>query len=62
VTGTTESDKSYDSRWVREGDILRCPWHGWEFDLSTGKSVAEPVRRVKTFRVSLEEGWIVIHD
>ncbi len=62
ITGTTESDASYDARWVREGDILRCPWHGWEFDISTGRSVAEPVRRVKTFPVSIVEGWIVIED
>ncbi|QXD25110.1 Rieske 2Fe-2S domain-containing protein [Opitutia bacterium ISCC 51] len=20
----------------RKGEIITCPWHGWEFDLTTG--------------------------
>ncbi len=28
----------------RRGEILRCPWHAWEFDLRTGRSVGEPAR------------------
>jgi 3-phenylpropionate/trans-cinnamate dioxygenase ferredoxin subunit len=35
--------------------ILRCPWHGWEFDLTTGRSVFNPHRtRVRSYRVSVE--------
>jgi len=26
----------------RPGEILRCRWHGWEFDLGTGKSHCDP--------------------
>src|SRR5207248_6268422 len=26
----------------RPGEILRCPWHGWEYDLRTGQSWFEP--------------------
>ena len=62
VTGTTESAASYHATWVNEGRILRCPWHGWEFDLSTGKSVASPTRRVKTYPVHVESGYIVVKD
>ena len=29
---------------TRRGEILRCPWHGWEFDIRTGKSCARPDR------------------
>ncbi|MDB5688757.1 MAG: Ferredoxin subunit of nitrite reductase and ring-hydroxylating dioxygenase [Sphingomonas bacterium] len=40
----------------REGEILRCPWHGWEFDLRTGKSCAEPNKLwIKNFEVSVAE-------
>jgi nitrite reductase/ring-hydroxylating ferredoxin subunit len=39
----------------RPGQILCCPWHGWEFDLTTGASVFNPHRlRVKKYDVSFE--------
>ena len=37
------------------GEILRCPWHGWEFDLTTGRAICEPDRtRVRTYEVTVE--------
>jgi nitrite reductase/ring-hydroxylating ferredoxin subunit len=39
----------------RPGEIIQCPWHGWEFDLTTGRSVFNPHRvRVKSYQVSVE--------
>jgi len=26
----------------RAGEMLRCPWHGWEYDLRTGQSWFDP--------------------
>jgi 3-phenylpropionate/trans-cinnamate dioxygenase ferredoxin subunit len=26
----------------RSGEIVRCPWHGWEFDIRTGQSWCSP--------------------
>ncbi|HZP80657.1 MAG TPA: Rieske 2Fe-2S domain-containing protein, partial [Chthonomonadaceae bacterium] len=41
--------------WGREGEILRCPWHGWEFDLLTGRSLFNPHKiRVRTYEVTVE--------
>ena len=40
----------------RYGEIVRCPWHGWEFDITTGRSVFNPHRmRVKTYDVAVEQ-------
>jgi 3-phenylpropionate/trans-cinnamate dioxygenase ferredoxin subunit len=37
--------------------LVKCPWHGWEFDLETGQSWCEPVKqRVRPYPVSVEPG------
>ena len=41
--------------WAREGEILRCPWHGWEFDVTTGRSVCSPQKvRVRSYEVTVD--------
>ena len=36
--------------------MLRCPWHQYEYDLETGRCLADPERlRVRTYRVVEEE-------
>ena len=51
VLATRPGEISY----TREGEILRCPWHGWEFDLATGRSVFDPNRtRVKSYPVEVD--------
>lgn len=42
VVGLVESDGPGDYRFSRQGEIIRCPWHGWEFDLRTGRSLCRP--------------------
>ena len=56
TVGLATADKPGEIRYSREGEILRCPWHGWEFDLATGRSVFDPNRtRVKSYPVEVEE-------
>ena len=44
-----------------EGRILRCPWHGWEFDIVTGQGLYEVNARVATYPMRVEEnGDLVI--
>jgi nitrite reductase/ring-hydroxylating ferredoxin subunit len=41
----------------RPGEIIRCPWHGWEFDVRTGQSWCEPSRiKAKQFPVEITAG------
>ena len=28
---------------------MRCPWHGWEFDIVTGKALYDASSRVATY-------------
>jgi nitrite reductase/ring-hydroxylating ferredoxin subunit len=45
---------------IRDGEILRCPWHGWEFEIATGATITKPTLRVKTFRTRIEAGRILV--
>jgi nitrite reductase (NADH) small subunit len=46
---------------VRDGEIIRCPWHLWEFDLTTGACLVDPKVRVKTYPVVVEDGEVVVY-
>ncbi len=51
----TLPSKPGEYTWARDGEILRCPWHGWEFDILTGRSVFNPHKtRVRTYEVRVE--------
>ncbi len=43
------------------GEILSCPWHGWEYDVRTGRSLCEPEKvRVRTYPANVEAGRVVV--
>ena len=55
IKGMTMPSKPGEYVWAREGEILRCPWHGWEFDITTGRSIFNPHKaRVKAYDVTIE--------
>ena len=62
VTGTTLPSAPGAYVWGMEGQVLRCPWHGWEFDLETGVGLYDPYRRerVATYDVHIEDGEVVL--
>jgi 3-phenylpropionate/trans-cinnamate dioxygenase ferredoxin subunit len=57
LCGLVESEEPGVFRYARKGEILRCPWHQWEFDIRTGKSWHDPDRtRVRAFPARIERG------
>ena len=47
----------------RAGEIIRCPWHGWEFDLRTGQSWFDPrAVRVRRYDVLVESGAMLVSE
>jgi nitrite reductase/ring-hydroxylating ferredoxin subunit len=57
LTGLVESGEPGDYTYTRAGEIVRCPWHGWEFDIRTGRSYCDPSRmRLMQFNVTVEPG------
>jgi nitrite reductase/ring-hydroxylating ferredoxin subunit len=46
---------------ARHQEFLRCPWHGWEFDIRTGQSWCDPNSvRARQFAVSVEPGAALV--
>ncbi len=61
VVGLVEAKEPGDYRCSRRGELIRCPWHGWEFDLRTGKSWCEPDRtRVRRYDLKVESGGALV--
>ena len=61
LTGLVEASEPGQYRYSRQGEIIRCPWHGWEFDVRTGKSWCDPTRiRARQFSVSVAPGATLV--
>jgi 3-phenylpropionate/trans-cinnamate dioxygenase ferredoxin subunit len=57
IVGLVEASEPGAYQFSRRGELLRCPWHGWEFDLRTGKSRCEPDRtKVRSYDLKVEAG------
>jgi nitrite reductase (NADH) small subunit len=54
ISGTSLPSKVYEYLYGMEGRILRCPWHGWEFDLATGEHIVDPGTRLKEVPVETD--------
>ncbi|ALS29046.1 2Fe-2S ferredoxin [Paenibacillus sp. 32O-W] len=60
VCGTTMPSDVYAYEYGRAGEIVRCPWHGWEFDIKTGRSLVSGRIRARSYPVELRDGKIGI--
>jgi 3-phenylpropionate/trans-cinnamate dioxygenase ferredoxin subunit len=55
ISGFVSATKPGEYHHSRHGQILRCPWHGWEFDIATGQSWFDPRKiRVRRYDVTIE--------
>ena len=45
---------------VLRGNVVTCPWHGWQFDVATGRHCLNAQLQHPTFSVSVENEvlWI----
>ncbi|MBR0713563.1 Rieske (2Fe-2S) protein [Bradyrhizobium liaoningense] len=60
IVGLVEADEPGSYRFSRKDELVRCPWHGWEFDIRTGKSWCDPRRtKVKSYDIKLEDGDVL---
>ncbi|MGH2549045.1 MAG: Rieske (2Fe-2S) protein [Thermomicrobiales bacterium] len=62
ISGAIQANEDHDwqSFWTREGHILTCPWHGIEFDITTGVALATDQYKVRQYVVSVVDGEVPI--
>jgi nitrite reductase (NADH) small subunit len=55
ILGRTEASRPFEVTYRDDEHVIKCPWHGWEFDIRTGRSVFNPHRvRVRSYDVTVE--------
>jgi nitrite reductase (NADH) small subunit len=61
IGGTMLPSDPHVYRYGLDNRLLRCPWHGWEIDLKTGRpALIDAPGRVRTYAVAERDGQIVI--
>jgi nitrite reductase/ring-hydroxylating ferredoxin subunit len=58
--GTTASTEGADFIDVRDNEIVRCAWHGWEFDIRSGAHLVDPTVKARVFPVTVEAGSVYV--
>jgi nitrite reductase/ring-hydroxylating ferredoxin subunit len=61
LTGLIQSSEPGRYDYSRPGEIIRCPWHGWEFDVKTGQSFCDPSKiSVRNYPMEVVPGTAVV--
>jgi nitrite reductase/ring-hydroxylating ferredoxin subunit len=65
LTGTQEATYDRETRettleWTREDEVLNCPWHGWEYDVTSGECLSKNRIRLPEHDVEVRDDDIVV--
>jgi nitrite reductase/ring-hydroxylating ferredoxin subunit len=60
LLAATDGDRVGEYREDAGKAVLKCPWHGFEFDVSSGCALFDRRRRVRRFDVREEGGRVVV--
>jgi nitrite reductase/ring-hydroxylating ferredoxin subunit/hemoglobin-like flavoprotein len=41
-----------------EGDILTCPWHGFQYNLTSGRLLVDPAAKLESYQVNIVDGQV----
>lgn len=61
LVGLATAERAGAFEWSRAGEMLKCPWHGWEYDIRTGQSWCDPQdTKVKAYEVTVASGEALV--
>ena len=43
-----------------DGTVVTCPWHGWQYDVTTGVNVTDDTEGVQRYDVRVEGGEVLV--
>ena len=49
-----------ERRVTREGALVRCPWHKWDFDIASGRCEVDARLRVRRYAVGVDGDELVV--
>ena len=58
--GQVAAARSLGMRFCEERFHIVCPWHGYEFDLKTGRHPGSPATRIRTFATKVVDGKLYV--
>ena len=61
VTGTALITDKTEFIYGMEHELVRCGWHGWEFEIKTGRCLVSEKMRARTYPVSVEDGHLALY-
>lgn len=60
LSGTATVDEDGRMGYDHDRQVIACPWHGWEFDVTTGEHLARDRYRLPTYEVEVEDGNVYV--
>jgi nitrite reductase (NADH) small subunit len=62
TSGTLIANKEtgWKPEWVHDGEIIVCPWHGLEYHVPTGQSMAYPNIRLRRYEIVVEDDKVKV--
>ena len=60
LRGAFGVDDAFDWTYDDTEKYVVCPWHGWKFDLTTGRSTTNDRYAVPTYEVEVDDGQVYV--
>lgn len=56
----TTSEDGWEWYYDEDEKYVHCPWHGWIFDITTGRNINADQYRVPTYEVEVEDDTVYV--